>query len=78
MLDEDAIVHTVLFWKNTKKRDFAKREQERIMDALRSEWNSEMEFINTFENLISKKEKISNDYTEIMKPEIRGLRVDTE
>ena len=24
------------------------------------------------------KEKISNDYTEIMKPEIRGYRLDTE
>ena len=31
------------------------------------------EFINTFENLISKKEKKSNDYTGVMKPKIRGL-----
>ena len=48
------------------------------MDARRSEWNSDCVFINGFENLISKKEKIRNDYTVIMKPEIGGLCVDTE
>ena len=30
-------------------------------------------YISTLENVISKKEKISNDYTELMKPEIRGF-----
>ena len=40
--------------------------------------SGEFEFMSAFENLISKKEKISNDYTEFMKPELRGLCVDTE
>ena len=57
MLEEDAIVHTIYF-EISEKRVFAKWKQERIIDSRRSEWNSDCVYIDGFENLISKKEKI--------------------